>query len=207
MSIALLLARAQARSVSLHCPDVGQDMVYDMQMLPAQTPAGIVWSVYAQYGKRGSQLTAVTRFAETTLAEATQVINTVWADKVYQKRYREVPDARQSDISRLATPAVESLPAQFKTWQGFSDCLGEASAHLASRAGKDMTDQLFAAVVLADLAYGCGEGLTEALDLVNEPSTTASSLIARLSAETRAWLSVETAHSAANQLLLFKSWL
>jgi hypothetical protein len=162
--------------------------------------------VFAQHGRNGAKLTPIVKASKVSLASAKAEYQTMLTEKISKKRYREVAAARKSDISDKVNGAMLSLADTLPSWPGFREFYEEAFDFLDAKVGVRMSEPIFSAVVLADLAYGCAEGLPEAVALLKEPSATSSSLLRRLSNETLVWFPNAKAHVAANQLLAFHTW-
>jgi hypothetical protein len=106
-------------------------------------------------------------------------------------------------LEEAKTGVTNTLPS----WPGFQGYYQEAAAFLTEKMGTLAPTEVYSAVLLADLAYGCAEGLPEAVALLKSPDNTCGWLLARVSRETMNWLPLNSAGPAMTTLLAFQHML
>jgi hypothetical protein len=203
----LELDRAYAHALSVSLVSEGSvTLHYDLQMLPVATKTGIRWTVYAQEGAQSTVFKESEAATEVELETAKEAYCALLKDKKRKSEYREVtPEARKSKIEEQIQRSKVAVANTLPPWPGFNAFHVMATSFLGIHLFPQTLPSAYPAVVLADLAYGCEDGLPDAVALLLAPGTTAESLLARLSTEVLEWLLPYPALPAIRTLLLHKS--
>jgi hypothetical protein len=189
----------------VHSTVDGRDDLYDIQMIPVEAQGAIRWSVLAQHGKTGSKLTGVTKLEAESHDRALRTFNS-WRTAKQARNFLSVSTARLSDFwktnHQITEDALASVAQTLPNWPGLEEGYTEAQRFLFA-VGKHVADaddrstkswSAGPAIILADLAYNSGEGLSEARKLINSLDTSdVLDAVARLSPEARAWFGTEAA--------------
>jgi hypothetical protein len=205
MSISIADAYLHAKSVSLHNTDGASDKLYDIQLVPVETPDGIRWSVFAQNGRRGSTMTHRIKHDKVDLSTASKTYGKLQTEKI-RGGYVVVQSGRESDLSAKILEAKLSLTEKLPTWAGFDALYLEVVNWAESRAPASTRPTMNALVALTDIAYNAAEGLPDAIAQVRG-APGVSGVVQLMSPDILSWLPFGASAETAEQLSNFCSQL
>lgn len=199
MSVDLVKAfSTQARSVSLWCNSGTSDKTYDIQLIPVATASGIRWNVEAQNGPRTGRKTPRNKCKEFSYASARDIFRELEAEKL-GKGYREVASARESDLSAKIAAAHATVTVALPKMNGFDEFYSTTLDYVQSKISTAFMPQVNVVAALADVAYGCPEGVTDAIEKICKTKTPAETQ-SLLSADIVDWITRPKLEAVATEL-------
>ena len=174
----LIAAMASAKAISLHCTKGTSDKIYNIQLRPrmnAATGTTIEWIVNAQNGRRGYGLTKRQKYVGNSINVARRIYDELVTEKTDKNGYVVVPNREESEALDAEIKSARSAPstvggAKLPPWDGIDKGYKETVEFIREHSATGARINLLFAQALAEVAYGCAEGIPEALVVLKRPN-------------------------------------